>query len=273
MAESNTRRIVFVVGDRFTSFGSQTGVITVSKLFDALNGLGDAYILPDVHYIPAQGLSNATIRAVAGLAEARQLGPWFSTWEARAGRPKAGRALSHKAQLQNVLVSVPRRLADHCFEVDMDIDDKNELMLDHVTGKHVQGMVLIEACRQTFLSVTQKFYLAGKEDEKYYFVIDSIEVKYLAFVFPIEAQIVYTILDSNLVNPAKMSFKSHMAIVQNGVTVTEMTVEFTAFSHSLISRKEGRLAQQSVANAMASTLRGLVDSSRTHKRRSTADFV
>src|SRR5690625_2275198 len=66
----------------------------------------------------------------------------FSLWHNLPQR--ASSALSHKHNPKNTLVSMPRQVTADTFELHLMIDEDCELMNDHLSGQHVQGMVLIE---------------------------------------------------------------------------------------------------------------------------------
>jgi hypothetical protein len=50
------------------------------------------------------------------------------------GQNRADRAITHKHIPANSLISMPVYAADNVLEADILIDDKNEIMSDHLTG-------------------------------------------------------------------------------------------------------------------------------------------
>ncbi|MNP31136.1 A-factor biosynthesis hotdog domain protein [compost metagenome] len=97
----------------------------------------------------------------------------------------AGKRLSRKYRPENVLISIPERTDDGIYTASLLLHAQNELLLDHLTGQHVQGMVLLEACRQMLLAVTERFHLDEYEPPKRYFVLNEMNVRYTAFAFPL----------------------------------------------------------------------------------------
>jgi len=55
---------------------------------------------------------------------------------------RTSRLHTHKHQLQNAIISHPLRLNDTLFDVALMVDDRSELMGDHATSQHIQGMAL-----------------------------------------------------------------------------------------------------------------------------------
>jgi hypothetical protein len=240
--ESN---VVFVVGDRFAGFAQQPGVMTVSALLDHLaNDNGES--LCGRHIVPGQGLSREAMKAVIEQARDCQLSPWFRLWNERVQQAKAERDLSHKHVPHNILISLPRKTDEDHYELEMDIDDRSEIMSDHVTGQHVQGMMIIEACRQAFLAVTEAFFIDESFGENYSFVIDETRTAYHAFLFPVGIRIEYAILEKDIANPAKLKFSVEMRVVQNGVVAAEVAFKFTALKHHAIDKCEKILAAKAL---------------------------
>ena len=65
---------------------------------------------------------------------------------------------THKHNHENVLISKPNKLEENIYLSELIVFQNNELIIDHQTGLHVQGMVLIEAIRQMFIAVVEKFF-------------------------------------------------------------------------------------------------------------------
>ncbi|PHM29439.1 hypothetical protein Xinn_03685 [Xenorhabdus innexi] len=157
--------------------------------------------------------------------------------------------LSHKHNEVNTLISKPSKITDDIYELDMLIDEGCHLMLDHQTGKHVQGMILMEAARQSFLAVSEEFFIQEEATPRY-FVINEMKAAYKRFVFPIPAIIKYKIIDKNTSNADKMSFTAEMELYQSGLCAATFFVKFTIFPAARISEREGKLAEEAVDSFM-----------------------
>ncbi|ETS33145.1 A-factor biosynthesis repeat protein [Photorhabdus khanii NC19] len=69
------------------------------------------------------------------------------------------------------MIGVAEKVNKNLFSLPLLIDERCELMADHQTGQHIQGMILIEACRQTFIAVTEEFYMSDKVGQSYYVIM------------------------------------------------------------------------------------------------------
>ena len=156
--------------------------------------------------------------------------------------PRATRRLAHKNRAENIVISAPRRQSDTRFEMDLFFSSQNEFFLDHMTGMHIQGMVLIEAARQAFLAVTEAFFLHGDQTD-YYFVIKNMDASYQNFVFPFDATLTYDITRMAQ-KDNRHSFDAVITILQAGNICTTVKVGFTAFESATIDAKERSVAAE-----------------------------
>lgn len=113
-------------------------------------------------------------------------------------------------------------------------------MGDHQTGKHVQGMILVETCRQTFIAITEEFYLSEKLAPSYY-VINDMNMNFSNFLFPLPAFVHYELLERD-VNERRSRFKAMIRISQHTTLCASMTVSFTVYPANVISEKEATMA-------------------------------
>jgi len=150
--------------------------------------------------------------------------------------PRAVKRLAHKEKTANILTSFAEKIDDENYRLDLHFASSNEFFGDHMTGMHIQGMALTEAARQAFLVVTEEFFLAD-DNEDYYFVIKSLDSRYINFVFPLGATIDYRIVKQS--KKAKYhSFEVEMKLMQAGQICAEFSVAFTAFESQRISERE-----------------------------------
>jgi hypothetical protein len=243
--------VILIVGDRFAGFANKPGVMLASKLGQMLQQENAFEVGNGTIFIPGQGLSDEQTCKIYEEALGRGLQSSFELWGETLKMPHAGADLTHKHKSENSLIGVPRRAAEDRFEIDLMIDDRNEIMSDHVTGEHLQGMLLVEACRQAFLDVTEKFFLSQHPDYSYYFVFNDLNVSYYAFAFPLPAMIDYRILEVQSTDAQRHFFSVEMDIVQNGEVVTQVSARFTAFDAVLLKPKEQKRAAKALRQAQA----------------------
>ncbi len=244
-------KFLVVVGDKFAEFAAGKDVLTLSQLRALLTlpalmlpSAGDRFVL-----VPGQGLGDADVTAAIRLAEHSPHGKMFDLG-LLAGRPtRASSALSHKRDAANTVISAPRRVDDNLFQLDLMVDEDCEMMRDHQTGQHLQGMLLVEAARQSFLAVTEQFFLP-RDEGKFYFVFDDLSVAYKRFVFPIGAGLTYIIREHD---PAsnRQRFTVDVSIDQCGHEVAVVSGTFTVVKDARITRMENTLARDVMAAHLA----------------------
>lgn len=233
-----------LVGNRFSGFSAaHPEVLTVSEFIRHLRNDAGALQSAQLTLQPGQGIGESQwdlLRleiAERGLDHRIHLMPAIPA--------PAERNETHKHLEINSLIARPRQTGPGRYRADLRVHNDNELLIDHQTGQHVQGMVAVEAARQMFLVVTERFLLP--DDRKRYFVINSLATEFENFLFPLAAEIDYLITESDTANPDRLAFTVEIAIEQAGRRCTRTTVRFTAFENDLIESKEQRRAEQAIA--------------------------
>lgn len=244
----NHNRILLVVGDKFASYVQGKDAITLSQLRGLLSlsipmlaGQGVTVL------VPGQGLGDTSVKQLLQEAAASpNLSCFdFSLWHRLPER--AHSSLTHKHEPANTLISTPRRIAQDTFESHLLIDENCELMQDHTSGQHVQGMVLIEATRQALLAVTEAF-LMPKNGISYAFVFNALSVNYSHYTFPVGAIIRSVMTENSVENPRRLSFAANVFVEQCGQTVSTFTASFGAMEKLRISKREGMQATKTQAD-------------------------
>ena len=231
-----------LVGDRFESFGALDGAITVSTMARILEKSNvDPERLP-TQLVLGQGVSESWWLHLRQLAEERGIPQLF-----RSDIPifkRAGRRVCHKALRRNVLVTEPEKIDDDLFAMELIIDDENEIMTDHVTGHHIQGMLLIEASRQAFIAVTEKYVVSGTQE--FYYVLSSIDSHFLHFAFPVATKLLLRINKIDATREDKLKISTDIEFHQNGKIVCKISINYMATLAENIAAKEKRLAVEAL---------------------------
>lgn len=250
--------ILVVVANQFQEFSRHSNVLSHEALLDMLMHRNDS--LRGTRVIAGQGLDARELRHVHQLAIAQGYREEFAHWHAWAAAAPASRDLSHKRRPENVLISTPQACADGGYCARLVLHPHNELMLDHLTGQHVQGMVLLEACRQMFLAVTERFHLDGFEPAQRYFVLNEMSVRYTAFTFPLPAEIRYRLLKKEHPRPDRVDVSAEMDVWQADKAVTCVGVDFSVMDGNRLSAREASLASQALTE-QAQLMRKSLDAS------------
>jgi hypothetical protein len=241
---------LFLVGDVFAEFAEHEGVMTVSQLARQIrkaafpSGTGTASVTL------GQGVSQFDVQFVRDTLARRGLTDAVVIHD-RALRDRAGREIAHKHRAENVLISLPRRTGPGSFESDLLVDSGNEIMSDHLTGQHLQGMLAMEAGRQMFIAVAEQHYLPSEAVGNSYFVIDTFATRYLNFLFPLPATVRCTVLSHRSPHRTRTTFSCELAVLQGGGETAVMDVRFTAFDTQVSHTKESRAAERSLRDTAA----------------------
>jgi hypothetical protein len=238
----------FIIGDRFAGFGIHSGIRTVSQFLKDLRE-DDVFASGDHLVWIGQGISRYEWDLVR--AEVSRHKSDKRIWVQDYDLDLSGRGEVHKSGESNVLIANLSRGHDGTCRADLRIHNDNELLLDHQTSQHVQGMVAVEASRQMFLGVTERFYLPSESRGDFYFVITAMETEFKSFLFPLPATIQYTVLNSTESGPTKLGFTAQISIEQAGVVASVTRVDFIAFDVSFMSDKEYQRAARVVESLRA----------------------
>lgn len=225
-----------IVGDRMQAFSAATEAMTLSEFMRSPCPASNAVAA-------GQGLSPEQLERLKRYCAQHNL----EVLPAVDSTNRAGRSVTHKHNHQNGLISAPVTLKKDVFESQLLIDDQSELLLDHATGCHIQGMVLIEAIRQMFIAVSETGYQAQGAPQGGYVVINSIDIRFKSFVFPTSATLRQTTQSFEMKRPDRATFKALIEVIQNGVCVADADVSYALFESTTLAPKEIQKAQETLA--------------------------
>lgn len=239
-------QIFLIVSDKFHNFATREDVITKSELYNLLDS--ESVIFPKkniISLIPGQGFSEEDINNILKKSRTSKNSSHFdfSLWN---NIPKrASKELTHKHNTENILISEPKRLTEDEFIMDVLIDENCEMMRDHQTGLHIQGMLLVEAARQAYLSTMEKFYIDGNEG-KHYFIFNNLAINYNRFSFPLPSTIRLTAEKIHIANKKRTDTKVKIEILQCKEVSASVLMDVTVMPDNRVSNMENRLANQSL---------------------------
>ncbi|MFF3601653.1 AfsA-related hotdog domain-containing protein [Kitasatospora indigofera] len=248
-------RTVLLVGDRFAGFAVHEGVLTVSQFTEQLP-LYAAAAAGRTQVLAGQGITAVRWQELREDAARHGLRERLDFRRPESALSPRGEA--HKHQSQNTLIAGLRREQEGRFSADLRLHEDNELLLDHQTGQHVQGMVAVEAARQMFLAVSERYYASRHPGRSYYYVIDSMNTSFENFLFPLEATIEFLTLRAEVADPERLSFAADISVHQAGRRAALTSVTYTAFEPALIESKETRRARFAVDHTVSATAQVLL---------------
>ena len=148
----------------------------------------------------------------------------------------------HKHRRENVLITKPVAGPDGTYHAQLSICDSGELLNDHATGQHIQGIVLTEAGRQMLISTSEYHLLDGADAGRCYFVLNSLNTEFKQFAFPLPVTIVFRALSQSHKPGRYLKVDCEISFVQNDVPVAVVRSSYCAYSAQYIEEKESALA-------------------------------
>ena len=139
---------------------------------------------------------------------------------------RVSRGIAHKHREHNVLLADLEHTGPDTYEANLRLHTDNELLQDHQTGQHVQGIVIIEALRQMFIATFEAAHGLRMADQDFYVVWDSMQIEFATFLFPLPARIRCTIVSADLTDPTRIRLRVDMEITQSGVTAARAAVSY-----------------------------------------------
>lgn len=231
---------VVVVGDKFNEFSNGRNVVTISQL-ELITQIPANIIETNTIFIAGQGVREDYAGKVLGnMHRNKHHDNKIDLTDLQKLTTTERNCHSHKKDKYNTLIGTAERVNEDLFALPLLIDERCELMGDHQTGKHVQGMILVEACRQTFIAITEEFYMSEKSGQSYY-VINDMNMNFSNFLFPLPAFVHYELLERD-VNERRSRFKAMIRISQHTTLCASMAVSFTVYPATVISEKETTMA-------------------------------
>ncbi|RJF53334.1 hypothetical protein D4100_22930 [Serratia inhibens] len=240
---------MMVVGDKFYEFAKGKNAVTVSQL-ELITQIPANIIDGKSEFFPGQGIRDDFLQKIFENQEKNK--HHNNNIDLSGLRMSVEKnTYSHKFVSSNTLIGRCSQLAENSFSLHLLIDERCELMADHQTGQHVQGMLLVEACRQTFIAVTEEFYMGDKVNSSYY-VINNMNIDFSNFLFPLPATIHYELMEKDI-NERRARFKANVSILQNKLLCSSMSVSFTVYPSEVINAKESEMAS-ATASAILNAL-------------------
>lgn len=229
-----------VVGDRFSKFAARTGALTVSQVIQKMRGEG----MPGAtKLVGGQGVAECDWDRIRDEIAHRGTSGEVEIHPLTHG-PLSDRSETHKHNPHNVLVAGLEPVGDHEFEAALRLHNDQEFQLDHM-GVHVQGMIVLEAARQMYLAVCERYY--PSEGEIHLF--DKMETTFRNFLYPLETRLrsAVTAGTSDLGRPV---FDVRTEFRQAGLHIAEVRTVGTALSAQSLERKEHRGAERALRHAL-----------------------
>lgn len=214
---------VVLVGGRFEYFIAEGLGMDVPCFTEAV-GRGDYDDLAEpVQVVLGQGLDEAAVAVAEAAIAGRGLGERLLLDPRDLPSPVDMGAV-HKHDARNVLVADFEYDGVDTVSASVRLHNDNELVLDHQSGPHLQGMVLIEAARQMFLAVCELEYLRPWPDRRFAFLLTRVDTRFDRPVFPLPLRMEMTVQRADVADVNRMWFDLETRFFQGGREAAATTV-------------------------------------------------
>ncbi|GAB3167185.1 AfsA-related hotdog domain-containing protein [Amycolatopsis stemonae] len=241
-----THRDVVVVADRFGRFARGDRVLTMTGLLALIEAAGaDEPCGEPVEWVvhAGQGVDETDCDLIEAATE-KGRAPVRLADRDTFRQPRARAGIVHKDRPRNVLLSGVHSPADQLCRADLRIHRDNELILDHHTGEHVQGIVIVEAMRQICIAQFETAVRPGLGRLGYAGVWQRIDLSFQDFLFPLPATVESLIEESDLARETNLKFRAVTAVRQHGRTIATAVIEYAMIAQRRIDALERRKADQ-----------------------------
>lgn len=229
-------KVTYIVGQRIKQqFNgiSEVNLVTFGEFID--NHESQLNNLNDTEFKIGQGLSKANIDKIFKLAKGYLKNSYDNL-------PIIDNSVTHKHHIYNTMISVPHKLNENLYCSYLFIDEHCNEMRDHLTGYHIQGMVLIEAARQMVNAVTEEFLI--DQANHYALVLKGLKADFLSYTFPFEVKLICKVL--NIKHGFRGSFNAEVQInfIQNAIETLCVTIVCQVLEKKIVGNYELSYAQK-----------------------------
>lgn len=245
MKKDNSRLVkLFVVGDKFKCFIKNNNIIGISQLEKIISGeISASYDKCDVYV--GQGVCEIHIKNIHDHVKRMKLNNKFKIIFPDYYN-KSSKGLTHKHRNENIMISEPIQLGESAYRCNLMLNDNCAEMSDHVTGHHIQGMVVIEAARQMVLAVTEKYLIAKNRKIKPNFLTNSISAEFKKFIFPLQVEVIAEVTEIKKSVGNNLTCNFSISFIQDGQECVRLACKSSVLDSDYVEEKETYLAVQCI---------------------------
>lgn len=237
---------ICVVSDKLGAFADNDKVVVASKFFDLLTMEEKKPSNCNYNVHIGQGISDAALDNIFSTVKEKGLNSRFNFLGITQDTKRASLQATHKHQTKNIMISQPVRLSENSFESHLMLDENCAEMSDHVTGQHIQGMVLVEAARQMINALTEDHLLSPEQAKNTSYVLNNIDSKFYQYVFPLEVKLHCEIVKIRRVANNNFTATTKVSIIQGNELMMEVGLGYSVISKDYIQQKEKNMALNAI---------------------------
>ena len=242
---------IFIVGDKLNTFSKNNNIFTYEQfkaLFTCetkLESSNNSYMV-----FICQGLSDARMLSIYKLLKTSKGSERFQLANSDLMQKRASKKQTHKHKSQNVMISGVHQITDSQYLCHLMLDENCAEMSDHLTGQHIQGMVLVEATRQMVNAVSERYLIPEEELANKGFVLNSLNATFKEYLFPLNISLHMNILDLRKGLNGDFKAKCRIEIMQSEQVKLAVDVDFSVMSKSVLSHIESSMAKKLVEHSI-----------------------
>lgn len=228
---------LFILGDRIKSHIEHDSVISASDFLATSHHQETAPYTKVKNVHIGQGLTDQQRSKLLNLVNQDNMCEKF-LGENYLQTKKASTEMTHKNIPSNILIADPIKLDHNHFISALLIDDHCNEMSDHLTGQHIQAMVLIEAARQMNTAVAKKYLIPTDKKNQISLVLHKLESDFKHYVYPLATDIHCKI--GKLRNTPTGDYRAlaNISFIQGGIKRAEMSLDYAVFNKNFIDTQE-----------------------------------
>lgn len=223
-----------IVGDDYRGFSDEDKTFVLSDFYEKMLK-NQGWPEPNAKVVLGQGVSYHDREFLSHTLKKRGVENFYPLPDV------APLEVTHKRSQENVLISKPEKFSQYRYRFDLSITDKVDRLSDHVTGKHVGAMLLMEASRQATIAVLEDEYCSTSE-VNYGLILDRFDSQFNGYLFPLPCT-----LDTSI-EELRSSSKNITVIVkttvsQCGTVIANINLDVTLCITKVLDKIEARKAQ------------------------------
>ena len=242
--------IKYIIGDKFYEFSKSNHVVSVSDFLNKMGEFGKFASIKQVYYF-GQGVSFDEKKIITEYCIKHNISIFRND-------KAADSAITHKLKQENIMITDPIKMGENFYRSNLLINDECAEMSDHVTGCHIQGMVLIEAARQMMLAVSEKFILGIENQGKSYCILNNVITSFNQFIFPIDVVMEHSIISLDTYRNGTYAVKCKTLFIQDNKIATEVAIEYKLYDKRFMVKKEEQIAEKCLQQSALRIRRSLL---------------
>ncbi len=239
-------KAIHVVGNKFCAISNGANIISYSELIEKT--INNELLQYDIFF--EQGISEDIVAEYKKLfcqPVDKKIASIYSYFDEDS---RCDNKLTHKHFSYNTLISDPKKISDEKYSSILIIDERCAEMSDHVTGKHIQGMVLMEAARQMTIATLEKYFIKGSQNHAVKFVMNEFQSKFYNYAFPMGLVLCLKIISNSGMTNNNRAFTISIEIYQNEKKIAEIFRKVSVYDSKFIKYKENSALQDYIKSCI-----------------------